>query len=170
MAESTFNVTARPREYPAHFLGDLVRGHGQRRGRAERNRGQHGRGNQRAVDEGVKGVADDDQGRGAAGVHLAVMSGVAMSPEHQLLEQEEGEDAGEKRAEGGGRRERSQRLGQQREQRDTEQRAHRVADQPRDQTHPQRVAEKEKNRSRRETADAAENAEPYCRRHNLHAA
>ena len=62
------------------------------------------------------------------------------------------------------------RLGQQREQRHAEQGADRVADQPRHQPEPEAVAEEQKHRCGRETADAAEHAETDRRRQDLHGA
>ena len=62
----------------------------------------------RAVDEVVKRVADEHQRRGGA-VHLALV-GVAVAQQHQLLEHEEQQDAGEQRAEDR-RRPASERLG-----------------------------------------------------------
>ena len=98
-----------------------MRRHGERRVDPERDRGQHRRADDRAVDEVVKRVADDDERR-RRGVHLALV-GVAVPQQHELFEDEEHEDAGEQRAEDRRRRHQRQRLGQQREQRDAEQRA-----------------------------------------------
>ena len=96
---------------------------------AERHRGQHGRADDRAVDEVVKGVADDHQRRRRT-VHLALV-GVAVAQQHQLFEHEEDQDAGEQRARtpaaGASIVNAS---GSSAEQRDAEQRADGVADQP----------------------------------------
>ena len=51
----------------------------------------------RAVDKVVKRVADDDERRRRA-VHLALV-GVAVAEQHELLENEERQDADEQRAE-----------------------------------------------------------------------
>ena len=81
----------------ADFLRNLVRGDGERGRDAERHRRDDRRRDHRAVDERVERVADDHQRRGAAGVHLALVRVVAVAPQHELLEQEEREDAGEQR-------------------------------------------------------------------------
>ena len=83
----------------ADFLRDLVRGDGDGRVDAERNRREDRRADDRAVDEVVERVADEDERRGRA-VHLALV-GVAVPQQHQLLEDEERQDAGEQRAEHG---------------------------------------------------------------------
>ena len=84
----------------------------------------------------------------AVAVHLALV-GVAVAPEHQLLEHEEEQDAGEQRLEDPRRRQQAERLGQQREQRDAEQRADGVAHQPRHQARADRVGEEQQRRRRR---------------------
>jgi hypothetical protein len=63
-------------------------------------------------------------------VHGAFVRVVAVPPDHELLEQKEGEDPREQRAERGGRGQFLQRFGQQRQQRDAEQRADGIADGP----------------------------------------
>ena len=168
MADSRLSVKARLARIAgaqqdgevADFLGDLVGRDRDRGGRAERNRGQHGGRDQRAVDEGVEGVADDDQRRGAAGVDFAVVAGVAVAPQHQLLEQEEGEHAASSvpsAAVGGSDRSAS---GSSASSATPSSVPDRIADQPGTRRTPEAVAEKEKHRSRRETADATQNAEP----------
>ena len=74
-----------------------MRGDGDRRADAERHRRHDRCGNDRAIDEVVERVADDD-GEHAAVVHFAVV-GVTVAPQHQLLEHEEQQDADEQRAE-----------------------------------------------------------------------
>ena len=63
----------------------------------ERNRGHHRRADNGAVDEVVKGVAEQDQRRRNA-MNLALV-GVAVAQEDQLLQYEENEDAEQKRPE-----------------------------------------------------------------------
>ena len=93
------------------FLGDLVRGGGDRGADAERDRRHDGGADDRAVDEGVEGVADDDEGGGGVVVHRAFIRLVAMAPDHQLFEHEEREDAAKQRAERGLRRQGIERFG-----------------------------------------------------------
>ena len=90
----------------AGFLRDLVRRDRERRGHAERHGHERGGGDHDAVDERVHHVADDDQRRGRL-VDVALMPVVAVPPEHEFLENEERQDAGEQRAEDRRRRQRS---------------------------------------------------------------
>ena len=152
----------------ADFLRNLVRGDGDGRVDAERHRRQHGRADDRAVDEVVERVADDDERRRRA-VHLALV-GVAVAEQHQLLEHEEREDAARAacrtRARGVSGVER---FGQQRQQRDAEQRADRVADQPRHQPRADAVGEEEERGGDEQAAAAAEEAQAERGREQRHA-
>ena len=150
----------------ADLLRDLVRGDGDRRVDAERHRREHGGADDRAVDEVVERVADEDERHGRA-VHLALV-GVAMAKQHQLLENEERQDAGQQRAEHGGRRQRLERFGQQREQRDAEQRADGVADQPRHEARADALGEQEQRAGHEQAAAAAEQAQSQRRREQGH--
>ncbi len=77
----------------AHLLWNLVDDHRQRRGDPERDGSMEGRGDHHAVDEVVKAIPDQDE-RCGAGVHCAVVR-VAVAPEHDLLEHEEEDEAGQ---------------------------------------------------------------------------
>ena len=113
----------------ADLLRNLVRGDGDRRADAERHRRHHRGGDDGAVDEVVERVADEHR-QDAAVVHFAVV-GVAVPPEHQLLEDEEEQDAERaacRRRCGAGSC--SSVLGRIVEHRHAEQRADGVADQP----------------------------------------
>ena len=81
----------------ANLLRDLMRGDGDRHADAKRHRGHDRCGDGRAIDEVVERVADDD-GEHAAVVDFTVVR-MTVAPQHQLLEQEEQEDADEQRAE-----------------------------------------------------------------------
>ena len=81
----------------AHLLRNLVRGDGERGRDAERHRRDDRGGNHGAVHERMECVADDHEGGGAAGVHLALVRVVAVTPQHELFEEEEREDACEQR-------------------------------------------------------------------------
>ena len=81
----------------ADLLRDLVRRHGDGRADAKRHRRQHRGGDDRAVHEVVERVADEHR-EDAAVVHFAVVR-VAVTPEHELLEHEEQQDAAEQRGE-----------------------------------------------------------------------
>ena len=94
---------------------------------------------------------------------------VAMPPQQESLEDEEREDAGEQRAERGRRRQFLERLRQQREQRSAEQCADRVTDGGWNEFDAEPVAEEEKARSREQTTQAADDAQPDGRRVRLHA-
>ena len=134
----------------ADFLRDLVRRDGDRRVDAERDRGHHRGGDDRAVDEVVERVAEDDQRRRRR-VHVAFV-GVAVPQQHQFLEDEEDEDPGEERPEYARCCQRLERLGQQRQQRHAEQRADRVADEPRHQPLADVVVEEQQRRGDEQAA------------------
>ena len=68
------------------------------------------------------------------------------------------------------RRQRLERLGQQRQQRDAKQRTDRVADQPRHERVPNAVGEKEERRGDEQAADAAQKAQPQGGREKRHVA
>ena len=142
----------------ADFLGNLVRRHRDRGVDTERDGGQHRRAHDRAVDEIMEGVAEQHERSGRA-VDVALI-GMAVTEQHQPLEHEEGQDAGEQRAEHVGGRQRLQRLGQQREKRDAEQRADGVADEPRNEAGADFVGEEQQRRGDEQTAEAAEKAQP----------
>jgi hypothetical protein len=80
-------------------LRDFVRGDGDGRVDAERNGREHGGADDGAVDEVVKGIADDDE-RHRGAVHTAFI-GVAVAEQDELFEHEERHDAGQQRAEHG---------------------------------------------------------------------
>ena len=60
------------------------------------------------------------------------------------------------------------RFGHQRQQRDAEQRADRVANQPRHQLDAERVTEQQEDRGGEQSAEAAENAQPHGDRIHTH--
>ena len=151
----------------ADFLRDFVRGDGDGGVDAERHRCHDGRADDRAVDEVVKRVADEEQGRGGA-VDLAFV-GVAVPEQDQLFEREEEQDAGEQRAEHRGRREQRQGFRQQRQQRHAEQRADRVADQPGHEAGPHVGGKQHERRRDEQTAAAAEKAQAERGREHMHA-
>ena len=151
----------------ADLLRDLVRRDGDGRVDAERDRGQDRGADDRAVDEIVKGVTDDHQRRRGT-VHLALV-GVAMVNQHQLLENEKHEDAGQQGAEHGARRDGLQRFREQREKRDPEQRSDGVADETRHQSAPDVVGEQQQRRCDEQTAEAAEETQSEDRHENRHA-
>ena len=134
---------------------------------AERDRRQHRRADNRAVDEIVEPVADQDERRGRR-VHFAVI-GVAMSQQHQLFENEEQHDAAEQRAEHRCRRQHAERFGQQRQQRDAEQRPDGIADQPGHDPLPHRVGEEHERRCDEQAAAAADEAEAERGGERMHA-
>jgi hypothetical protein len=75
----------------AHLLGDLVQGHGDRRGDAERRAHQERAGDDRAVHEVVHPVAD--QVREHHRLHVAVLGGVQLVMEvDELLEDVQEQD------------------------------------------------------------------------------
>ena len=152
----------------ADLLRDLVRRDRNRRVDAERNGGQHRGADDRAVDEIVKRVADDHERRRRA-VHLTLV-GVAMVNQHQLLEDEEHENAGQQGAEHGAGVMVFSASGQQREQRDAEQGADGVADEPGTQPAPDVVVEQQERGGDEQTAEAAEKTESEDRREKRHAA
>ncbi len=86
---------------------------------------------------------------------------VAVPPQHELLEQEEGQDAAEQRHERLRGLDVLEGLGQQRQQRHAEQRTDRVADQPRNDLHADAIAEQQKRRCREQAADAAQHAQAH---------
>ena len=92
-------------------------------------------------------------------MHLAVVR-VAVAPEHELLEDEEEQDAGEQRREYIGRRQVLERFRQQRQHRHAEQRAHGVADQPRNQPGPRGIVDEENAGGHDQAAQAANQAQP----------
>ena len=151
----------------ADLLRNFVRGDGDGGVDAERHRREHGRTDDRAVDEVVKGVADEDQ-RHRRAVHTAFV-GVAVAQQHELLEHEKRQDAGQQRAEHGRRPQRVERFGQQRQQRDAEQRADGVADQPRHDAGADALREEQQRAGDQETAAAAEEAESQRCREQRHA-
>ena len=118
-----------------------MRGDGHGRVDAEWHRREHGGGDDGSVDKVVKRVADDHHLCGSA-VHLTVVS-VAMAQQHELLQHEERDDAGEERAEHLTRRQLGKSLGNETEQCDAEQRAHGVTDQPRHELGPPRLIDEE---------------------------
>ena len=69
----------------------------------------HGGGDDDAVDEGVDGVTQNHE-RDGGPVHVAFVVVVRMAPEHEFLEDEERDDAGEQRAERARRRQRLERF------------------------------------------------------------
>jgi len=106
----------------------------------------------------MEGVADQHR-QHAAVVDFAVVR-VTVPPQHQLLEDEEQEDADEQRGEDVLRRQLLERLGQDRQHRRAEQCADRVADQPRDQPRPRRIVDEEDAGSDDKTTEAAQDAQP----------
>jgi len=108
----------------------------------------------------VKRIADEhERHRGA--MNLAFI-GMAMTKQDQLLEDEEGQDAGQQRAEDGRRSKRIERFRQQREERDAEECADRVADQPRHEARPHLLCEQEQRTGHQQAAAAAKKAETQC--------
>src|SRR5581483_747703 len=106
--------------------------------------------------------------RSAGAVHVALVR-VAVTPERQLLEHEEDEDAAEERREHAPRAQRRERLGQQLDKRDAQQRADRVADEPGHQPIASRGREDEQRRGDEQAAEAAEEAETERDRQQRHA-
>jgi hypothetical protein len=121
-------------------------------------------GDQHAVDEVVHGIAHDDQQPAAAlfvlvpVVHLAVL-GMAVAPEQELLQHEEGEDAGEDRDRSLARRAFFERVRDHLEERGAEQRTDRVRHQHR---YPARPHEKRERgeRGRQRAAGEARHEDP----------
>lgn len=114
------------REIP-DFLGHLVRDDGQGCGDSQGNRSGECNGDGDAVHKVVQGVADQDHFPGA-GVNVTGMF-VAMTPQGELLEQEEENDAGQNRRHDRFARKPAQRMRNHAEKRRPEQGADRVRDQ-----------------------------------------
>ena len=85
-------------------------------------------------------AADENQ-RGAAVMGRTIVL-VAVSPDDQLLQHEETEDAGQQRGEDEPSVQQIERLRQERQERDTEQRADREADERRDDLMPHGLPER----------------------------
>ena len=151
----------------AHLLRNLVRRDRERRRHAKRERDETRGGDDDAVNERVERVADDDQ-RDGARMDLARVVVVAVPPDDELLENEEGENAGEERREHRRRGNRGERLRNQIEQRDAEQRAHRIRHQPRDDAFPRVLIEKKKQGCGQEAAEAAGHGQPEHGRPDEH--
>ena len=116
----------------------------------------------------MKRISDDDREH-AAVVHLAVVR-VTVAPEHELLEDEEEQDAGEQRRKYIGRRKLLERFRQQDEQRHTEQGADRVADQPWNESGARRIVDEEKTGGDDQASQAAKQAQPEGNEERGHAA
>ena len=142
----------------ADFLRDLVCRDRDRHADAERHRCHDRGGNGGAIHEVVKRIADHHR-KDAAVVYLAVVR-MTVTPEHQLLEQEEQEDADEQRAEDSRGRQLSERRRQDGEHRDAEQRADRVAHEPRNQPGTGRIVDEENAGRDEQPAQAAHQAQP----------
>ncbi len=141
--------------------------HGNCRADAERNRREDRGADDRPVDEVVERVAHEHQRRRGA-VHPALV-GVAVPQQHQLLENEEDENAGQQRAEDHGRRHERECLGQEREERDAEQRADGVTDQPRHDSAAQGIGEEQQPGDEHDAAEAPQQAEAERCRQQRHA-
>ena len=76
-----------------NLLRNLMRGNGQRGANAEWDRNEYRRGDDRAVGEIVQGTADKNEGS-ARVVDVAIF-GMAVAPQHEFLDYEEHENAGE---------------------------------------------------------------------------
>ena len=140
----------------ADLLRNLVRGDGNRGRDAQRHGREHGAGDDRAVDEIVERVADQHERRGA--VRLAVV-GVAMTPQDELLEHEERENAAEQRHAARRARAAGERLRQQPEQRNAEQRADGIADEPRNDRRARAIGKQQERRGGEQAPEAAEEAQ-----------
>ena len=140
------------------LLRDLVCRDRNRHADAERNRCHDRGGDGGAIHEIVKRVTDDDREH-AAVVHLAVMR-VTVTPEHQFLQQEEQQDADEKRAEDSRCRQLIECRRQDRQHRDAEQRANRVAHEPRHEPGTGGIVNEENAGRDEESAQAAHQAQP----------
>jgi hypothetical protein len=137
---------------------------GDRDGRvdAERHRREDRRTDDRAVDEIVEGIADEDE-RHRRGVHLAFV-GVTVPKQDELFENEEYQDAGEQRAEYRRGFQLVKRLREKGEQRHAKQGADCITDQPGHQPRSQLFVEQEERRGDEKTAAAAQEAQPQgCR-------
>ena len=116
----------------AHFLRNFVRHDRQRGDDAELHVLQESRRDQDAVEEVVDRITDHDQRAGTAVVvTMAVVVRyllfiVGMAPEEQFLKHEEHQDAKEQRRKHAHRGQRLERLGQQRQESNTEQCASRT--------------------------------------------
>ena len=105
-------------------------------------------------------IADDDQAGGAA-VDFAVVRVVAVAPQHQLLENEERQDADQQRAQCALGRQGLEGLRHQMQQREAEQRPDGVADQPGDEPLTCLVAEQVDARCHQHAEQAAGETEGH---------
>ena len=154
----------------ADFLRDLVRRNRQRGGDPERNRGQHRGRDDRAVDEGVERVADDDQRRGAAvwASHSWPSSSWQWRHSTSFSSRKNVRTPASSVPSATCGRQGCERFRQQRQQCHAEQRADRVADRPRHEPGAKTVTEEQERGGREQAAEAAEHAQPDGRREGLH--
>jgi hypothetical protein len=115
-------------------------------------------------------VADDDEGRGAAGMDLALvpLAVMAVAPQHEFLEEKESQNTSQQCPERRARRQRRERFGEQREQRDAQQRADGIADRPRYEPRAQVVANQQETGRSEQAAEASENTQSDGRSERLH--
>ena len=151
----------------ADLLGDLVGGHRKGRRHAERHRDGCGSGNDGAVDEVVDRIADQDE-RGGRVVHLAVVR-VAVSPQHEFLEDEEGDDAAKQPSTAPSPND----LGENQDLPSIEgmiaqQRADGEADEPRDELHSYVVLEEQQRGGDEQTAETSKQRQPDGDRKSRH--
>jgi len=116
----------------------------------------------------LRGSTDQDR-QDRAIVHLAVVR-VAVAPEHQLLEDEEQEDAAEQRREDMERRQLVERFRQDAEHRHAEQRADSIADEPGDELRAGGIADEKYAGSHQQPAQAAKQAQPERNEKRRHSA
>jgi hypothetical protein len=107
----------------------------------------------------MEGIANKHERRRRP-MHETVLGIVAVPPQHELLEDEEREDAREQRAEGRRRREGLERFRQQAQERGAEQRPYRIADERREEPRPETIADQQERRGRQQSAQAADDAQP----------